>query len=95
LTTDASAAPDRGGSTLPPIPWFGPTLHELVPGIAPGTRTQPMRRQAAQALAKARQDPVRHGLIERADQASRSPVAALVAEMLTPPLPPQASEERP
>lgn len=95
MTTDASTAPDRGSSELPPIPWFGPTLHELVPGIAPGTRPLPLRRQAAQALAKARQDPVRHGLIERADQASRSPVAALVAEMLTPPLPQQASEERP
>ncbi|MEU8692399.1 hypothetical protein [Streptomyces sp. NPDC048665] len=95
MTTDTSAAPAGGDSELPPIPWFGPTLHELVPGIAPGTRPLPLRRQAAQALAKARQDPVRRGLIERADQASHSPVAALVAEMLTPPLPPQASEERP
>ncbi|WP_338687277.1 hypothetical protein QD712_40810 [Streptomyces acidiscabies] len=95
MTTDTSTAPNGGDSALPPIPWFGPTLHELVPGTAPGTRPLPLRRQAAQALAKARQDPVRHGLIERADRASRSPVAAFVAEMLTPPLSPQASEERP
>ncbi|MFJ8282504.1 hypothetical protein ACIRA2_35080 [Streptomyces griseoviridis] len=95
MTTDTRADPNGGAGELPPIPWFGPTLHELVPDILPGTRPLPLRRQTAQALAKARQDPVRHGLIERADRASRGPVAALVAEMLTPPLPPQASEERP
>ncbi|MBB5937208.1 hypothetical protein [Streptomyces zagrosensis] len=95
MTTNTSATPNGGDSALPPIPWLGPTLHELVPGIAPGTRPLPLRRQAAQALAKARQDSLRHGLIKRADQASRGPVAALVAEMLTPPLPPQASKERP
>ncbi|MCW8382761.1 hypothetical protein [Streptomyces justiciae] len=95
MTTDASAAPIGGDGELPPIPWFGPTLHELVPGIVPGTRPLPLRRQAAHALAEARQDPVRHGLIQRADQASHSPVTALVAEMLTPPLPPHASEECP
>jgi hypothetical protein len=92
--TDVSAA-NRGDSSLPPIPWFGPTLYELVPGIAPGTRPMPLRRQAAQALAAARRDPVRHELIHRADQGSRSPVTALVAEMLTPPLPAYDTEERP
>ncbi|MFM9593124.1 hypothetical protein ACKI1J_33660 [Streptomyces scabiei] len=94
MTDDASAA-NRGDGGLPPIPWFGPTLHELVPDIAPGARPLPLRRQAAQALASARTDPVRHGLIHRADQGSRSPLTALVAEMLTPPLPPHDTEERP
>ncbi|MFE1341450.1 hypothetical protein ACFW6K_27700 [Streptomyces sp. NPDC058733] len=92
---DDASAPNRTESGLPPIPWFGPTLHELVPGIAPGTRPLPLRRKAAQALAAARRDPVRHELIHRADQGSRSPVTALVAEMLTPPLPPLDIEERP
>ncbi|WP_328422223.1 hypothetical protein [Streptomyces sp. NBC_00443] len=94
MTDDASAA-NRGGSGLPPIPWFGPTLHELVPGIAPGARPLSLRTQAARALAAARTDPVRRDLIHRADQGSRSPVTALVAEMLTPPLPPHDTEERP
>ncbi|MGW1092539.1 hypothetical protein ACWD4L_41515 [Streptomyces sp. NPDC002596] len=82
-------------SEAPPIPWFGPTLHELVPGSAPGTRLSILRRLAAPALAAARQDPVRQERIRRADQASRSAVAALVAEMLTPPLPRHDTEERP
>lgn len=90
--TDDASAPNGG---LPPLPWFGPTLHELVPGIAPGTRPMPLRRQAAQALAAARRDPVRYELLDRADQGSRSTVTALVAEMLTPPLPSHDTEERP
>ncbi|MFJ8080049.1 hypothetical protein ACIQ6Y_05390 [Streptomyces sp. NPDC096205] len=93
--TDDGSDPSSGGSGLPPIPWFGPTLYELVPGIVPGTRPQPLRRQAAQALAAARRDPVRHELLQRADQGSRGPVATLVAEMLTPPLPPYDTEESP
>ncbi|GHI97174.1 hypothetical protein [Streptomyces olivaceus] len=85
--------PDRESPVLPPIPWFGPTLHELVPGIPLGTRPLPQRRRAATALSEAKRgDPVRHRLLDRADQASRTPVTALVAEMLTPPLsPPEAA----
>ncbi|WP_331452424.1 hypothetical protein [Streptomyces sp. SS162] len=93
--TDDATAPKRADSEPPPIPWFGPTLHELVPGVPPGTRPLPMRGKAARALAAARQDPVRHALLHGADQGSRSPVTALVAEMLTPPLPPIDTEERP
>lgn len=92
--TDDASAPNRVDSSLPAIPWFGPTLHELVPGIAPGTRPLPLRGMAARALAAARRDPVRYELIRRADQGSRSPVTALVAEMLTPPLRPLDTEER-
>ncbi|WP_330460416.1 hypothetical protein OIB37_28200 [Streptomyces sp. NBC_00820] len=84
-----------GRTEAPAIPWFGPTLHELVPDIVPGTRPLVLRRQAAQALAAARQDPAREELIRQADQASRSAVTALVAEMLTPPLPRQDTEELP
>jgi hypothetical protein len=100
LTADEPAegtAPTRGaaGTEAPPIPWFGPTLHELVPGTPPGTRPPGLRRQAAQARTAARQDPDRQERIRRADQASRSAVGALVAEMLTPPLPRHDSEELP
>lgn len=84
-----------GGDAMPSIPWFGPTLNELVPGTVPGTRSPALRKQAAQALTAARQDPVRQGLIRRADQASRSAVDSLVAEMLTPPLPGHDTEELP
>ncbi|MET9823106.1 hypothetical protein ABZ038_16090 [Streptomyces sp. NPDC006349] len=90
---DRPVGPGSEDPSLPPIPWFGPTLHELVPGIPPGTRPLPLRRLAAKALNEAiRQDPARHQLLQRADQASSGPVTALVAEMLTPPLPPPATE---
>ncbi|WP_030674102.1 hypothetical protein [Streptomyces cellulosae] len=87
--------PGAGGAVAPPVPWFGPTLHELVPGAAPGTRAPVLRKQTAQAIAAARRDPVRQERIRRADQASRGAVAALVAEMLTPPLPRPDTEELP
>ena len=89
---DRPVGPGSEDPSLPPIPWFGPTLHELVPGIPPGTRPLPLRRLTAKALTEARQDPDRHRLLQRADQASSSPVTALVAEMLTPPLPPPTTE---
>ncbi|MFI8324816.1 hypothetical protein [Streptomyces sp. NPDC085529] len=87
----------RTSSAPSPLPWFGPTLHELLPDAPPGTRPVDLRRRAAPELsaAAARKDPVRHALVHRANQHSRTPVAALVAEMLTPPLPPHAPEERP
>ncbi|MFJ6408530.1 hypothetical protein ACIQK9_23720 [Streptomyces hydrogenans] len=86
MTTDAPVS-DSGDTQTPPLPWFGPTLHELVPGLAPGSRLPALRAQAARARSAARQDPVRQELVRRADQASRSAVTALVADMLTPPLP--------
>lgn len=70
-----------------PIPWFGPTLYELVPGAAPGTRPLVLKRQVGRAVTTARQDPVRRELIRRADRASRGAVGSVIAEMLTPPLP--------
>ncbi|MFC5959050.1 hypothetical protein ACFP51_32830 [Streptomyces pratens] len=83
------------GTGVTPIPWFGPTLHELVPGSPPGTRPPVLRRQVGQALTAARQDPVRQERIRRADHASRGAVNSLVAEMLTPPLPRHDTEELP
>lgn len=83
------------GAEAPPIPWFGPTLHELVPGSPPGTRPPVLRRLVGQALAAARQDPDGHERIRRADHASRGAVGSLVAEMLTPPLPRHDTEELP
>ncbi|WP_175647630.1 hypothetical protein [Streptomyces cyaneochromogenes] len=91
--TVAKPASGAGGAEAPPIPWFGPTLHELVAGAAPGTRPPVLRRQVGQALTAARQDPVRRELIRRADHASRGAVGSLVAEMLTPPLPRHDPEE--
>ncbi|MET9145254.1 hypothetical protein [Streptomyces sp. NPDC004042] len=91
--TPASGAEGAEGVEAPPIPWFGPTLHELLPGAAPGTRPPVLRRQVGQALAGARQDPVRRELVRRADHASRGAVGSLVAEMLTPPLPRHDPEE--
>ncbi|MFD1832548.1 hypothetical protein ACFSJS_23300 [Streptomyces desertarenae] len=79
----------------PPIPWFGPTLHELVPGSPPGTRPLVLRRKVGQALSEAQRDPDRCERIRRADHESRNAVAALVAEMLTPPLPRRDTEELP
>lgn len=80
---------------MPAIPWFGPTLHELVPAAPPGTRPVPLGRQVGLALARARQDPAAQKRIRRADRASRGAVASLVAEMLTPPLPRHNPEELP
>ncbi|MEV3906844.1 hypothetical protein [Streptomyces canus] len=94
MTPDKPAEDTAVPETLP-IPWFGPTLHELVTDSTPGTRPPVLRRQAAQALAAARRDPVGQDRIRRADQNSRSAVTALVAEMLTPPLPRHDTEELP
>ncbi len=92
MTVD-EPAPGAQGADVPPIPWFGPTLYELVPGIVPGTRAPALRRQVGRARTEARQDPVRQELIRRAGQASDGAVAALVAEMLTPLLPRHDTEE--
>ncbi|WRZ89981.1 hypothetical protein OHB54_13445 [Streptomyces sp. NBC_01007] len=80
-----------------PLPWFGPTLHELVPDSAPGTPPPRLRRQTAQALAAARKDrdPARLEALQQAKHASHNPVLSLVAEMLTPPLPRHHTEELP
>ncbi|WP_416978781.1 hypothetical protein [Streptomyces sp. T028] len=94
MTVDEPSSGSAGDSDPPPLPWFGPTLHELVPGTPPGSRPPALRVKAARALAAARNDPVRREGIRRADQASRSAVDALVAEMLTPPLPRHDPEER-
>ncbi|MDX2599626.1 hypothetical protein PV379_41280 [Streptomyces caniscabiei] len=94
MTVDKPAS-GAEGTEAPPIPWFGPTLHELVPGAAPGIRPPILRRQVGQALAAARQDPVRQELIRQADRVSRDAVGSLVAEMLTPPLPRNDPEELP
>ncbi|MFD5834560.1 hypothetical protein ACFWHV_13460 [Streptomyces collinus] len=94
MTVDQSAQ-GTGGAEVPPIPWFGPTLHELVPGCVPGARLPALRTQAARARAAARQDPDRVERIGRADRNSRGTVTALVAEMLTPPLPRPDTEELP
>lgn len=94
MTTDAPTPRDEG-LELPPLPWFGPTLHELVPGIPPGTRPPRLRTKAGPAIAAARQDPVRQEQLRRADQHSPKAVEALVAEMLTPPLPRHHTEGSP
>ncbi|PVC78705.1 hypothetical protein DBP18_01075 [Streptomyces sp. CS081A] len=89
--------PHHAGGEPPPLPWFGPTLHELLPDTPPGTRPMKLRAQAAREMsaARARQDQVRHALVDRADRNSHAPVDALVAEMLTPPLPRPDPEEHP
>ncbi|MGQ4730031.1 hypothetical protein ACUN3E_20435 [Streptomyces sp. Ju416(a)] len=94
--TTGSPSPSTPDHVPPPLPWVGPTLHELVPGTPPGSAPLVLRRQAGRAVAAAgRQDPVRRELIRQADRNSHTPVAALVAEMLTPPLPRHHTEERP
>lgn len=97
MTTNApdASAPRSEEAVSPPLPWFGPTLYELVPGLAPGARSPVLRTTAARAIAAARHDPVRREHLRRADQASHGAVAALVAEMLTPPLPRPDTEDRP
>ncbi|MET9254876.1 hypothetical protein [Streptomyces sp. NPDC003717] len=98
MTTDAAdeaPTPDGGGTEPLPLPWFGPTLHELVPGIPPGARPPALRKEAARALTAARHDPARQDRLRRADHASRGAVAALVAEMLTPPLPRHDAKDLP
>ncbi|MEU2073426.1 hypothetical protein [Streptomyces sp. NPDC013489] len=95
--TTGTPSPRPSDAEPPPLPWFGPTLHELLPDTPLGTRPVRLRTQAAQELntARARKDSARQALVHRADQGSRTPVAALVAEMLTPPLPRTDTEERP
>ncbi|MFF2205246.1 hypothetical protein [Streptomyces sp. NPDC058145] len=94
MNVDKPASGTEGAETLP-IPWFGPTLHELVPGSPPGTRPLVLRSRVGQAFAAARQDPVEQERIRRADHASRGAIGSLVAEMLTPPLPRHDTEVRP
>ncbi|MCB8905782.1 MULTISPECIES: hypothetical protein [unclassified Streptomyces] len=95
--TTGAPSPQPVDTEPPPLPWFGPTLHELLPDTPPGTRPMKLRAQAARELsaARARQDPARQALVHRADRNSHTPVDALVAEMLTPPLPRPDPEERP
>ncbi|MER5778908.1 hypothetical protein ABT144_32415 [Streptomyces sp. NPDC002039] len=93
--TTGAPSPKHADSEPPALPWFGPTLHELIPGTPLGARPLVLRKQAARELSAARKDPARHALVERANQNSHTPADALVAEMLTPPLPRQHTEERP
>ena len=95
--TTGAPSPQQSGTEPPPLPWFGPTLHELLPDAPLGTRPLKLRTLAAPELtaAAARKDPARHELVHRANQNSHTPVDALVAEMLTPPLPHHDTEERP
>ncbi|MFF1777770.1 hypothetical protein [Streptomyces virginiae] len=95
--TTGTPSPQRSDGEPPPLPWFGPTLHELLPDAPPGTRPMKLRALAARELgaARARQDSARQALVDRADRNSHTPVDALVAEMLTPPLPRPDPEERP
>ncbi|MEV7110029.1 hypothetical protein [Streptomyces anulatus] len=93
--TTGTPSPKATDSSPLALPWFGPTLHELVPGTPPGSTPLILRRQAGRAVTSGRQDPDRRELVRRADRNSHTPVAALVAEMLTPPLPRHHTEERP
>ncbi|MGW6137391.1 hypothetical protein [Streptomyces sp. NPDC055140] len=95
--TTGAPSPQHSDTDLPPLPWFGPTLHELLPDVPLGTRPPKLWRLAAPELtdSAARKDPARHALVHRANQNSHTPVDALVAEMLTPPLPRHDTEERP
>ncbi|WP_435189642.1 hypothetical protein [Streptomyces sp. bgisy126] len=95
--TTGSPSPRPAGDEPPPLPWFGPTLHELLPDAPPGTVPMKLRAHVARELsaARARRDSARQALVDRADRNSRMPVDALVAEMLTPPLPRPDPEERP
>ncbi|MFD5342180.1 hypothetical protein ACFWJY_00035 [Streptomyces anulatus] len=94
--TTGRPSPTATDSGPPPLPWIGPTLHELVPGTPLGSTPLILRRQAGRAVTAAgRQDPDRRELVRQADRNSHTPVAALVAEMLTPPLPRHHTEERP
>ncbi|MGA5872408.1 hypothetical protein [Streptomyces cinereoruber] len=96
MTTGPLSAQPAGVEPSP-LPWFGPTLHELLPDTPPGTRPMKLRAHAAREMsaARARQDQVRHALVDRADRNSHTPLDAIVAEMLTPPLPRPDPEERP
>ncbi|MEU3605995.1 hypothetical protein AB0E83_11150 [Streptomyces sp. NPDC035033] len=95
--TTGIPSPRSSDAEPPPLPWFGPTLHELLPDAPPGTRTMRLRTQAARELgaARTRGDAARHALVDRASRNAHTPVDALVAEMLTPPLPRPDPEERP
>ncbi|WP_329209507.1 hypothetical protein [Streptomyces sp. NBC_01708] len=96
MTTGAPSS-QHSGAEPPPLPWFGPTLHELLPDAPLGTRPLGLRRLAAPELtaSAALKDSARHALVHRANQNSHTPVDALVAEILTPPLPGHDTEERP
>ncbi len=91
--TTGTPSPKATDSSSLPLPWFGPTLHELVPGTPPGSTPLMLRKQASRAAG--RQDQDRRELVRQADRNSHTPLAALVAEMLTGPLPRYHTEERP
>ncbi|WP_179886719.1 hypothetical protein [Streptomyces sp. st77] len=92
--TTGRPSPSTTDHGHPPLPWIGPTLHELLPGTPLGSTPLALRQRAGRAVAAAgRQDPVRRELVRQADRNSHTPVAALVAEMLTPPLPRHHTEE--
>lgn len=79
--------PLQGGPGPTEAPWLGPTLHELLPDSPPGTGNGILLKRVVPALKRARDDPDRSAALLLARNATTTPVGALVAELLTPPLP--------
>ncbi|MCX5314778.1 hypothetical protein ACWD8L_00485 [Streptomyces sp. NPDC005133] len=79
--------PPATGIDPTPVPWLGPTLHELLPDSPPGTRLPALVKNAAAAISGTKDDRDRVAALKQARDEARTPVNALVAELLTPPLP--------
>lgn len=80
-----------------PVPFFGPTVFELLPGARPGARPADLAKSAGVAISRARraQDTDRVHALEAARDAARTTDDVLVSELLTPPLPPAAAPKGP
>ncbi|MDJ0465266.1 hypothetical protein [Streptomyces sp. H27-C3] len=82
-----------------PMPFFGPTVFELLPGARLGTRPADLAKSAAVAISRARRDQdtsrARVLALEAARDAARTTDDVLVSELLTPPLPPTAAPKGP
>ncbi|WP_338702535.1 hypothetical protein V2W30_34575 [Streptomyces sp. Q6] len=80
-----------------PMPYFGPTVFELVPNTRPGIGQGDLAKAAGVAISRARRarDTDRERALKAAHDAARTPADSLVAELLTPPLPSTAAPEGP
>ncbi|MFI7382329.1 hypothetical protein [Streptomyces sp. NPDC049813] len=75
------------------MPFFGPTVFELLPDARPGISQGNLARAASGAISRARRDrdTDRERALKAAQNAARTPDDALLSELLTPPLTPSTT----
>lgn len=79
------------------MPFFGPTVFELLPDARPGIGQGDLARAAGVAISRARRarDTDRERALKAAQNAARTPDNSLISELLTPPLPSTAAPKGP